>query len=618
MRLRRFLRNRAIGLTRRVVAPAAHWRQHRAPATLELQQVRRRLELLLAGMYGRAMRVGAEGAATRATSIAGGAGGASASRPDILLPPALDARRGLEAAAERYRILAIEQAERRMRGSATLLFATSRLERDLYTLAEGAAVDRAIALRAPGLMPALAARNARELAQRPNLRRLSGMERDVERIARALLGEETHTAQLPAMETAEQSLAWARELATHMLATAPPRARYRGLPGLDEWRLAPVERVADPFPPLPELNIGDQRSASAAAPTPHGNRVGENQDENGEAGEPDARGTASLVAPDATVPSAEGSEAGTVTSKREPGASRVGIRYPEWDTYAGVNKREAVTVHDEPAAEGDAGWAEEALRARAAIVRQVRARFGLLRAHRTRLRAQRSGDELDLDACVRAIVDVRMRRVPSDRLYMHTLPARRTLAIALLVDVSGSTRAAIGDGQTILDVERMTVLLASEALDALGDPYAVLAFSGCGAHDVQIRTVKHFRGDASDVVHRRIAGLTAMDNTRLGAAVRHATAVLNAQPAEQRLLLIVSDGKPNDVYGYQGEYAVEDSRRALADARACGVHAFCLTVDREETEYLPHLFGASGYRVLRAPEQLPAALLRVVEQLLPH
>jgi nitric oxide reductase NorD protein len=109
-----------------------------------------------------------------------------------------------------------------------------------------------------------------------------------------------------------------------------------------------------------------------------------------------------------------------------------------------------------------------------------------------------------------------------------------------------------------------------------------------------------------------------MDNTRLGAAVRHATAVLNAQPAQQRLLLIVSDGKPNDVYGYQGEYAVEDSRRALADARASGVHAFCLTVDREETEYLPHLFGAAGYRILRAPEQLPSALLQVVEQLLPR
>jgi nitric oxide reductase NorD protein len=404
-----------------------------------------------------------------------------------------------------------------------------------------------------------------------------------------------------------------------MLAAAPPRARYRGLPGMEAWRLAPVQQKSDPFAPLPSPGIGEMRSASAATPTSRGNRLDENQDTDGTAGQPDAGGTASLVAPDAADRTAEGSDAtAAAPSAREPQGSIVGIAYPEWDTYAGISKPDAVTVHDEPAAEGSSAWADETLSSHAAIVRQVRARFGLLRAHRTRLRAQRSGDELDLDACVRAMVDLRMRRVPSDRLYLHNLPARRTLAIALLVDVSGSTHATIADGQTILDVERMTVLLASEALDALGDPYAVLAFSGSGAHDVQIRTVKRFTGDSRDAVHRRIAGLAAMDNTRLGAAVRHATAVLNAQPAEQRLLLIVSDGKPNDVYGYQGEYAIEDSRRALADARSSGVHSFCLTVDREETEYLPHLFGPSGYRVLRAPEQLPAALLKVVEQLLPR
>jgi len=615
MRFRRFLRNRAIGLTRRVVVPAARWRQRRRPPRLELQQVRRRLELLLAGMYGQTMRVGSESALDR---YAAAGARPRAARPEIVLPHSLDAREGAEAAARRYRLLAIEQAERHVRGSAALLFATSRLERDLYTIAEGAAVDRAIARRAPGLLDALAERNARELARRPNPARLSGMERDVEILVRTLLGAEPNGAQLPVTETAEESLAWASQRARRMLAAAPSRARYRGIPGLDEWRLAPVERKSEPFDPLPSPAIGEIRSASAASPTSHGNRIGENQDADGTAGDPEAGGTASLIASDSSQ-SAEGSAAGAAPPDGgEPRASQPGITYPEWDHYAGVNKLEAVTVHDEPPAEGSSAWADDTLAAHAAIVRQVRARFGLLRARRTRLRAQRSGDELDVDACVRAMVDLRMHRVPSDRLYLHTLPARKTLAIALLVDVSGSTRATIADGQTILDVERMTVLLASEALDALGDPYAVLAFSGCGAHDVQIRTVKRFAGDGHDVVRRRIAGLTAMDNTRLGAAVRHATAVLNAQPAEQRLLLIVSDGKPNDVYGYQGVYAIEDSRRALADARASGVHAFCLTVDREETEYLPHLFGASGYRVLRTPQQLPAALLKVVEQLLPR
>lgn len=564
--------------------------------------MRRRLELLLAGMYGRPLRVAAEGAASRTAAL--GAAPAATTQPDVVLPRSMDARDGVEAAAARYRLLAIQQAERVSRGSTSVAIPESMLERDLYSLVEGAAVDHAIAERAPRLAGMLAERRARELRQRPDMRRLSDVERQVELMARALLGGAPHGASLPVLATAEDSLAWARAEAARIRSTISRSTRYRGLPGMKDWRLAPVEREAELYPPLSDLTIGDRR-------------VNEQESPDGEAGEENPDGSATLIAPD-SAQDAEGAATGPAKSDgREPRALG-GISYPEWDTYAGGVKPDAVTVHDEPAAEGSAQWAEEALAAHAAIVRQIRARFGLLRAHRTRLRAQRSGDELDLDACVRAIVDLRMRLVPSDRLYMHDLPARRTLAIALLVDVSGSTKATITDGQTILDVERLTVLLAGEALDAVGDPYAVLAFSGSGAHDVQIRTVKRFSGDAPDVVHRRIAGLTAMDNTRLGAAVRHATAVLNAQPAQQRLLLIVSDGKPNDIYGYQGEYAIEDSRRALADARASGVHAFCLTVDREETEYLPHLFGASGYRVLRSPEQLPAALLRVVEQLLPH
>lgn len=271
-----------------------------------------------------------------------------------------------------------------------------------------------------------------------------------------------------------------------------------------------------------------------------------------------------------------------------------------------------------PATESDDRWATDTLIEHAVIVRRVRERFSQLRAHRERLRAQRAGDDLDLDACVTALVDLRMRRVPSDRLYQLSQPARRTLAIVILVDVSGSTRETLTDERTVLDVERMAVLLASEALDALGDPYSVLAFSGCGRHDVRIRTIRKFGADDTLSVRRRISALAPMDNTRLGAALRHATAALNAQPAERRLLLLLSDGKPNDVGGYQGVYAVEDARRALAEARVSGVHPFCLTVDREETEYLPHLFGPTGYRLMRTPEQLPEALLRVVQQLIPR
>jgi nitric oxide reductase NorD protein len=273
-------------------------------------------------------------------------------------------------------------------------------------------------------------------------------------------------------------------------------------------------------------------------------------------------------------------------------------------------------VHCSLAEGDDDAWASEVLRQHAPLVRQIRDRFAPLRARRLRLRRQRSGDELDLDACVDAHTDRRVGSAPSDRLYELSRPTRHSVAILLLVDVSGSTRTKLADGRTIFDVERMTMLLASEALATLGDPYAMLAFSGCGRHHVQMRTVKAFDEHDDPAVRRRISALVASENTRLGAAVRHATSVLAAQSAQRRVLLVLSDGRPNDVDRYQGSFAIEDSRHALLAARTSGVHPFCLTVDQEEEEYLPRLFGEHGYLVLNEPAQLPNALLRVVDRLL--
>lgn len=199
---------------------------------------------------------------------------------------------------------------------------------------------------------------------------------------------------------------------------------------------------------------------------------------------------------------------------------------------------------------------------------------------------------------------------------MATTPARRALAILVLVDVSGSTDAPVGAGRQVIDVEKEAVLLAAAALDALGDAYAVLAFSSRGAHDVRVATLKGFAERDAALLRRRVAAVRPGANTRLGAALRHATALLARQPAGHRLLLLLSDGRPNDADGYQGPYAVEDARQAVHEARARGVTPFCLTVDLEAPEYLGHVFGAAGHTVLRRAEQLPLALVGVVRQLL--
>jgi nitric oxide reductase NorD protein len=311
-----------------------------------------------------------------------------------------------------------------------------------------------------------------------------------------------------------------------------------------------------------------------------------------------------------------GTGSGAATPDTIEPLTRDDVLYPEWDQATKRYKRDAVIVRVRPARETSPDWAATTLQEHAALVRRVRERFERLRARRTRLPRQREGDELDLAACVRALVDARSGHTVDDRLYLAVRPARRELAILLLVDVSGSTDTLVTKTLQVIDVEKIALLLAAEALDALGDRYAMVAFSGKGARSVHLTTIKDFTERNNATVRGRISALAPDANTRLGAAIRHATALLDAQSAGHRLLLILSDGKPNDIDEYQGPNGIEDSRQAIIEARARDVFPFCLTVDHEDSAYLKRIFGPSGYAILPRPEHLPRVLLDVVRNLL--
>ncbi|WP_460890903.1 nitric oxide reductase activation protein NorD, partial [Ramlibacter alkalitolerans] len=299
-----------------------------------------------------------------------------------------------------------------------------------------------------------------------------------------------------------------------------------------------------------------------------------------------------------------------------PGAATGSVlHYPEWDWRSGAYRHPGAQVLLQPAAEGSAEWVARTLAAHAAMLHQIRRRFELLRARRTTLRRQLDGDAPDLDAWIEARADLRAGLPLDQRLYQHERRARRDLAIVILVDVSGSTDAWVSGGRRIVDVEREALLLVCVALEGLGDPYEVLAFSGEGPAGVVVRPIKGFAEPYAAPVAARIAGLEPEHYTRAGAAMRHAIASLAARPASHRLLLLLSDGKPNDVDEYEGRYGVEDMRQAVVEARLQGIAPFCLTVDSRAADYIPAIFGPRHYAWLPRPDLLPAALLEWLRRL---
>lgn len=663
------------------------WRPEPERSVLRLDDVRRRLEILLAAVYGRPIPVVAakppeppgrlarvffpEPRHLRTREILAGT---DAER--VHLPPELDAAEGAAAALARYRLLAVTQAERLARGTAqwtpdlnarwnrhlVAAGALSRAEnpgriRDLYLLLESAAVDAAVLRAVPGLAPALRAERARALAARPEMGALTAAEREMESLVRRLLATPPGQAppELAPGATPAESLQRARALAARL-----PRGRYRGVSGVSAWGAALRWAGAAPG----ALLVGDIMPTwggsgrgfgfGGGGPTPAGgkNDGGKTRGidplarDGGHGQQADPHGTSTLQAgapPELDDPPADpvaeeeereggggagpdGTGGGAGESAPSSSAAAVPVQaagtpqpgsvpYPEWNHAEGRYEPRAAWVRALPPHPGDEAWASVVLGRHGALVRRLRERFERMRAQRTRLMAQRRGDELDVAACVRALVDVRTGHAPDDRLYVDARPARRGVAITLLVDVSGSTDEFVGRAR-IIDIEKIALLLTSEALDALGDLYSILTFSSLGAQDVRVRTVKDFGERNGKAVRARIGALRPEGYTRMGAAIRHATAQLARSHGGHRLLLILSDGKPNDRDHYLGRFAIEDARQAIVEARASGVHPFCITVDLKGASYLARIFGAAGHVVLRHPDQLPMALVGVVRQIL--
>ncbi len=240
---------------------------------------------------------------------------------------------------------------------------------------------------------------------------------------------------------------------------------------------------------------------------------------------------------------------------------------------------------------------------------RMRRQFQALAPTRHWLKGQPDGEEADLDAWVQLAADRTCGMRPCDHgLYRAQVNQQRDLACLLLADLSLSTDAYVSDRARAIDVIRDSLLLFSEALSATGDPFALYGFSSLRRGNVRFHHLKGFGDRYDGQVRGRIATIRPGYYTRMGAAIRYASTLLSRQQNRQRLLLLLTDGKPNDLDQYEGRYGIEDTRMALCEARRQGLRPFCVTIDSEASDYLPHLFGAGGYVVIRKPEDLPNEL----------
>ena len=293
--------------------------------------------------------------------------------------------------------------------------------------------------------------------------------------------------------------------------------------------------------------------------------------------------------------------------------------YPEWDATINDYKPAWTCVEEQRLKEGSADVVAEILTRRHGLVVDVRRRFAALRPEGlVRRRDLTDGDELDMDRVLAARVERKVTGQAGDRIYARRERARRDVAVAFLLDQSSSTNeSADGTARRIIDVEREALIVAAEAVGALGDRFAIWGFSGYGREHVAFYVAKSFADAWDDSARRRVGRMAFRMENRDGAAIRHATALLKAEPARGRILVLLSDGKPLDCGcdHYYDRYAQEDTRVALREARQAGIRPFCVTVDPAGPKYLAKMYGEVAFTVIDRVEELPGRLLRVYRRL---
>lgn len=286
-----------------------------------------------------------------------------------------------------------------------------------------------------------------------------------------------------------------------------------------------------------------------------------------------------------------------------PSTAGQGISYPEWDATRRTYRHAWCTVWEvEPAIKALATQAIDD----AAGVRRALSRLGM-GLHRRRRQSQ--GDDIDIDAAVEARVDTAAGSVPGEAVYFDTVRRRRDLAVLLLLDVSGSAGEPGTLGRTVHEHQRATVANLAVALDGLGDRVALYAYYSQGRRAVSMVAVKRFDDHLDSRVMKRLNSLEPGAYSRLGAAIRHGSAVLEARGGtSRRLLVVVSDGLAYD-HGYERPYGAADAHRALGEARRRGTGCVCLTVGAgTDVRSLRRVFGSAAHTTASCPDQLAGVI----------
>ena len=286
------------------------------------------------------------------------------------------------------------------------------------------------------------------------------------------------------------------------------------------------------------------------------------------------------------------------------------VHYGEWDHVIQLVRPAWVTVQERRPKAGDVAVVETILNEHRRLIGRMKFILDAMQPQGVqRLRKLEDGDDMDLNAALSSLTDWRMGRQPDPRIMMRSVRKVRDISVLVLLDLSQSTNDKVaGQDQTVLELTRAACVLLADAIQKVGDPFAIHGFCSDGRQDVHYWRFKDFDQPYNDLAKARLAGMQGQLSTRMGAAIRHAVTALKAQRSQKKLLLVITDGEPADVDVRDPHYLKHDTKKAVEAARRQGVSTYCMSLDPRADRYVGHIFGARNHMVVDKVERLPEKL----------
>ncbi|MDX8382211.1 MAG: VWA domain-containing protein [Ghiorsea sp.] len=286
--------------------------------------------------------------------------------------------------------------------------------------------------------------------------------------------------------------------------------------------------------------------------------------------------------------------------------------YHEWDYNSQHYRPDWVSVYEALHPSGNTQVIENILEKHSALAKRLKAILEMLKPQeKVRIRYQEEGSELDLDVAIRSLIDFKAGSQPDPRINMSHKNDGRDIAVMLVLDLSQSlNEKATGSSQTILELSQEAITLLSWTIDKLGDKFAIGGFNSNTRHDVRYSHIKGFGEKWDAQVKGRLAAMEARYSTRMGAAMRHAAHYLEAQKADKKIMLVLTDGEPADIDVDDPQLLIHDTHKAVYELQQQGIYSYCINLDPKADEYVTDIFG-KNYTVIDNIEKLPEKLPQI-------